>query len=235
MLVWISRRPTSWGRWAAVFLLTIATAGCATAHPNLSRLTPHERFYGMAFVGYIGPLQPNFSGRATVEVPQTVFQPSSPSVQFHVVEGSKSIEGGLWRRRPHSRLTAFATDVVAGRSVLRILGIVTEGPHVISLRGNSGVMEFFVDRKNAYAFRVHFPMDRSSMLTIGTFVSRSGDHPSGSIRSLSVTANGHDRGTPSCLIQSGGISLEQHGARWALRGQYDPARPTVITGCKPTA
>jgi hypothetical protein len=218
-------------RWAAFFLLTLLMAGCALAQPIFSRLTSHDRFYGMAFVGYSGPLQPRFMARATVEVPKTVRQPSSPSVQFHVVEGEKSIEGGLWRRRPHSSLTAFTTDVVAGHGVLRILGPVSEGPHVISLRGNSGAIKFFVDGKVAYAFKVRFPMDRSSMVTIGTFVSPAGNYPAGSIWNLSVSANGRDMGFPPCQIQSGGISLEQRGSRWALRGQYDPAQPTVITGC----
>jgi hypothetical protein len=200
-------------------------------HNLVNRPTPDDRFYGAAFMGYLGPLQPNFDARATILVPKTTLQRSSPSIQFHIVEVQSEIEGGLMRDRGYSALRAFATDVVGGRRVLRILAPVRDGPHAIAIRGTAGLLEFLVDGKLAYRYSAHFPMDLNSALTIGTLVSHPGDRVSGRISNLAVSANGRALGDPSCIFDQGGISLERQGSAWALRGRYDTGRAPVKIGC----
>lgn len=213
---------------------TLITVWMLTVCVGCSHATRHDRFFGTAFIAYLGPFPPKYSGRAEIELPKTSLQRSSPSIQFHILEGKTAIEGGLMRKRPQSELTAFATDVVGGRGVLRRLGPVSEGSHIISIRRNKGVTTFFVDGKVMYTFSARFPMDRNSSVMIGTLAADAGDRPVGSIWNLSIRADDHDLGIPSCLLGSGGIRFEQHGTKWELQGQYDPAVPPGEIGCTPS-
>src|SRR5262249_35609813 len=133
------RRTSSFlGRTIAALCILTVCVGC-------SRVARNDRFFGAAFIAYLGPFPRELSARANIEVPKTSVQRSRPSIQFHILQGKIAIEGGLMRKLPRSTLTAFATDVVARRGVFRGLGPVSDGSHIISIRRNEGVMTFLVD------------------------------------------------------------------------------------------
>lgn len=225
-----SRERADARRQALVVLLTLMAACCGIVPSACSHIARHDRFFGAAFIAYLGPFRPQFNARATVDVPTGSLQSSSPNVEFQIIESQTVVEGGLIRRRARARLTAFAADVVARRRVSYALGPVSDGPHVISIRGSEGVTKFLVDGKVMYTFKARLSMDRNSSVMIGAFVLRAGDQPLGSIWSVSVNANSRNRG-PSCVLGSGGIRLERRGATWYLQGRYDPATPPVKVRC----
>lgn len=228
-----SRSYAETASYLSLIAFAVSLAGCGLLHSTSPRLS-QERFYGMAFIAYPGPLQPFFRASADVSVPRVSKFQSSPSLQFYIAERNLFIEGGLMRTAAQPSLRAFVEDIIGGRRVLRELGLVGERSHTISIRGSAGHLDFLVDGRTIYMFKAIFRMDSNSLISIGTFADiREENRPTGRIWNISVTANGRDLGRPLCMYGSGGIYLAPRGSKWELQGEYDSTKGPIKVGfCK---
>lgn len=223
------------------FLAYVVIAFFTQGIPYLNRLAAAQRNGQVANANLFvdGPFTKDYAASAVLELPPVQRQKDSPSVQIGFWGPYGIVQGGLIRTPDDDfRLRAFAAfPLGGGRSTVKYLGRLNDGPHAFEMRTLDGDVVLFVDghrRIDLFPRSSYLPLHTNPFLIVGT-AAQNGGTASGTISDIRIQRDGDTALVPDqpvCVVSNGGIHLVQDGARWVLGGTYAQNVPTTYERCR---